>query len=112
MEKSKIYISGNTGGALDHLTRIKIESATRELRSRGYIVRNAIEICTDIDPEDKAGQMKRRAAEITVCDKLLMLDDWYMSTEANVEYTICKLLQIPSEIFENFINRLNLKPIE
>jgi hypothetical protein len=111
MDNQIIYVSGKISGLPD-LNKPKFEAATRELRSRGFIVRNPHEICDGL-PEDQWSEcMKRCIAVMMECSIILFLDDWYDSKGATIEYKLAKDLNIPTELFPAFINRLNLKPIE
>ncbi|HEY0056311.1 MAG TPA: DUF4406 domain-containing protein [Pedobacter sp.] len=110
MENPKIYIAGKVSGLADH-NAPKFEAATRELRSRGYIVRSPHEICTGIEPEKWEDCMKQCIKVMLECDLILMLDDWYDSRGSKIEYGLAKELCMPTEMYDTFINRLNLKPI-
>lgn len=107
MDSPKIYLSGNISSL-----NSKLDEATRELRSLGYIVRNPVQNCNDLGPDQPEQWLKARIAVMISCDHVLMLDDWYEADAAAVEYRLARELKIPVDLFPAFIARLNLKPIE
>lgn len=106
-----IYVAGKISG-LEDLNKPKFEAATKELRSRGYIVRNPHEICNGLEAHQWDQCMKRCIAVMMECHLVVFLDDWHESPGANIEYRLAKDLSIATEFYPAFINRLNLKPIE
>lgn len=111
MDNIIIYVAGKVTG-LDDLNKPKFEAATRELRGRGYIVRNPHEICEGLAPDQWDQCMKRCIAVMMECNLVLFLDDWFESRGATIECRLAEALGMETEMYRTFINRLNLKPIE
>lgn len=111
MNEHVIYVSGKIYGIPD-LNKGKFDAATRELRNRGFIVRNPHEICDWVCTDERDLCMKKCIAAMMECNLIVFLDDWYDSKEANIKYRLAQDLSISTEFYLTFINRLNLKPIE
>lgn len=111
MDNTIIYISGKISGLPD-LNKPAFAAATRELRSRGFIVRNPHEICEGIPEEQWAECMKLNIKVMMECNIILFLDDWYDSRGAKIEYRLAQDLNIFTEMYKTYINRLNLESIE
>ena len=106
-----IYLAGRVSDLQD-LNKPKFEAATRELRSRGFIVRNPHEICEDLEAHEWELCMRRCIAEMMKCEMILLLDDWMYSKGATLESYVAKQVGIHVETFHLFISNLDAKKLE
>ncbi|KAA8483737.1 uncharacterized protein DUF4406 [Arcticibacter tournemirensis] len=108
MDKPILYIAGKVSGLPD-LNKPKFEAATRELRARGFYVKNPHEVCHGRKPDDWIGCMRECIKVLMDCDVVILLDDYKDSIGATLEFTIASALQIRCVLYEAFINELNSK---
>ncbi len=87
MDKPKIYISGAITGMPD-LNRNAFAQATKTFRDLGYIVVNPHELCDGMAPEEWHKCMRKCITALMDCEVVIMLDNWYGSRGALVEYQI------------------------
>ncbi|MGB4776005.1 MAG: DUF4406 domain-containing protein [Daejeonella sp.] len=98
-----IYIAGKISGVPD-LNRPKFEAATKDLRSRGHIVRNPLEICEGMDPDQWELCMRKCISVLCQCDLLVLLDDWVQSKGAQIEFRLANDLLIPFCDYKEFLH--------
>ncbi|WP_285055181.1 DUF4406 domain-containing protein [Pedobacter ginsengisoli] len=87
MNKPKIYISGAITGIPD-LNKAAFAQATKTFRDLGYIVVNPHELCDGLTEDQWSLCMRRCITALMDCDVVIMLDNWYGSRGALVEYQI------------------------
>lgn len=105
MEKPTIYVAGKVSGLPD-LNKPLFDSATKELRAFGYIVRNPHEICHGKKEDDWNGCMRECIAVLVKCNLVVLLPGWMESKGATLEYTIARSVGIRCIEYADFINDL------
>jgi hypothetical protein len=103
-----IYVAGKITGLPD-LNKPKFDAAVRELRSRGFIVRNPHEICDGLPEEEWHKCMRKCIAVMMECDIVVLLDDWVFSRGAIIESNLASDIGIEVEHYAIFLRNHDAK---